>query len=665
MLARMVRTIVALGLLVGCARSARSTTAGMDASADLSEATVARDENAAGEEDVPAAPDARPPARVEGLPFSPGCPADDRWRWANPLPQGQTLTAAWAASERDVWAVGVAGTILHFDGGRWTCVPSGTTQDLRTVWGSGPDDVWAAGTGRGPGTPEILRWNGRAWARVAHATGQNVLAIGGTGPNDVWVFSDANYPAMHWDGAEWTRTATVGSQSLRALWGSRADDIWAIGFDGAYGVWHWDGSAWSNRTELPFTVRPYPPLLGIWGRSAREVWAVGYSADEPRVIRWDGSAWQRVTTPATGPLVRVWGSGERDVWILGVREVLHWDGRAWSTRPVGGTIPELREVRAAVAVSGERDAWFVGQGGQMARWDGERWSESPPSVREHQRAVWGASETDIWSVGAQGTTLHWDGATWRRVPSGTTEELVAVWGRSGRDVWAAGARGSAIHWDGARWSTVPVPGAVTIADGAGDPDGRAWVVGRGARSPFVARWDGARWAPMLAGLEGLDRAELRAVWAGSDGVAWVVGRVPPVGVGEGRPPPTESVALRWDGARWTRVATEIAGGFGDVWGASASEVYATAGGGVVRWAGAGWAPALQPGDGEPPVERLWGLDARNVWGVGGHTLRRWDGRQWTATTFRVPHGTIADLWAADADRIWLVGSLGLIARRAR
>lgn len=78
-------------------------------SVNRDEMTVPREDGPGGGADIQNTPDG-PPPRVEGLPFSPGCPADDPWRWANPLPQGQTLTAAWAASERDVWAVGVAGT---------------------------------------------------------------------------------------------------------------------------------------------------------------------------------------------------------------------------------------------------------------------------------------------------------------------------------------------------------------------------------------------------------------------------------------------------------------------------------------------------------------------------------------------------------------------------
>ncbi len=661
----MLRTTFVLGVLLGCASAVGTATgpAAPDATSDHGETTAPREDVLAGGTDAGNVLDA-PTARVEGLPFSPGCPADDPWRWANPLPQGQTLTAAWAASERDVWAVGVAGTILHFDGDRWTCVPSGTTQDLRTVWGSGPDDVWAAGTGRGVGTTEILRWDGRRWTRVAYAAGQNVLSIGGTSRTDVWVFSDPLYPAMHWDGAQWTRTTAVGSFAPRALWGSRPDDLWAIGFDGAFGIWRWDGSAWNNRTPLPFAVRPYPPMLGIWGRSANEVWAVGYYADEPRVIRWDGRAWTNVTTPATGPLVRVWGSGERDVWILGIREILHWDGSVWTTRPIGGTVPDLRATWGGVAVSGVREAWFVGAGGQMARWDGERWGESPPAVRQHLRAVWGTSDANVWSVGAQGTILHWDGVAWRSVSSGTTEDLVAVWGRGARDVWSLGARSTSLRWDGARWSPVPVPGAMSLVDGGGDVEGGAWLVGRGARSPLIARWDGSQWAPALAGLDGLDRANLSAVWIGG-GSVWVVGSLPPVVMGEVRPPPTESVALRWDGARWVRVATDITGGFEDVWGVGPSEVYALGPAGVARWDGTRWTLVLRRGDNDPPVARLRGLDERHLWAVGGNTLQRWDGVQWTTTTFRVPHSPFADLWAADPDHLWLVGSLGLIARYAR
>ena len=35
-----------------------------------------------------------------------------RWRWENPLPQGNTLNGIWGSGARDAWAVGNGGTIL-------------------------------------------------------------------------------------------------------------------------------------------------------------------------------------------------------------------------------------------------------------------------------------------------------------------------------------------------------------------------------------------------------------------------------------------------------------------------------------------------------------------------------------------------------------------------
>ena len=53
---------------------------------------------------------------------------------------------------RSVWAVGDAGTILHYDGTRWSpslaAFPVGKKRpDLLGVWGSSPSDVWIVGDG--------------------------------------------------------------------------------------------------------------------------------------------------------------------------------------------------------------------------------------------------------------------------------------------------------------------------------------------------------------------------------------------------------------------------------------------------------------------------------------------------------------------------------------
>ncbi|MBK6535930.1 MAG: hypothetical protein IPF99_42285 [Deltaproteobacteria bacterium] len=56
-----------------------------------------------------------------------------------------TLYGVWGAAPNDVWAVGEGGTILHWDGARWSSIPSNTTATLRSVWGASAGDVWAVG----------------------------------------------------------------------------------------------------------------------------------------------------------------------------------------------------------------------------------------------------------------------------------------------------------------------------------------------------------------------------------------------------------------------------------------------------------------------------------------------------------------------------------------
>jgi len=57
------------------------------------------------------------------------------------------LLAARGGGRGDIFAVGSAGAIVHFNGSAWSAMTSGTTQTLLGVWGSGPGNVFAVGRG--------------------------------------------------------------------------------------------------------------------------------------------------------------------------------------------------------------------------------------------------------------------------------------------------------------------------------------------------------------------------------------------------------------------------------------------------------------------------------------------------------------------------------------
>ena len=58
---------------------------------------------------------------------------------------GQDLRAVWGSSASDVWAVGDAGTMLHYDSKKWNTLPTAIDMHLWSIWGSGPDNIVATG----------------------------------------------------------------------------------------------------------------------------------------------------------------------------------------------------------------------------------------------------------------------------------------------------------------------------------------------------------------------------------------------------------------------------------------------------------------------------------------------------------------------------------------
>jgi hypothetical protein len=201
------------------------------------------------------------------------------------------------ASDVDVWMVGEAGRISHFDGVSFEEHDAPTTA---TLWGAiafAPDDVWAVGG-----------------------------MVGGpaTQPDDV---------VLHYDGASWTAVTLPGEPQGRALfkvWGSSSDDLFVVGEAGI--LWHKQGDIWTLESDPPLAAGN---LTTVHGCSATEVYAVG-GRD---VLRYDGAAWSKVDLPLsndvngvfcvdseTAALVGMGGLKQRRVdgaWIDDFIEVPH------------------------------------------------------------------------------------------------------------------------------------------------------------------------------------------------------------------------------------------------------------------------------------------------------------------------------------------------------
>ena len=121
----------------------------------------------------------------------------DRWCFTNPLPQGNTIWSAWALDANNVWAVGEAGTLIHWDGRDWSGQSRRVDRPLRGVWGVDANNVWAVGA-----DGVILKWNGVAWTTQRSGTNTNLFGVWASDPNNAWAVGDSML-VLHWDGTSW------------------------------------------------------------------------------------------------------------------------------------------------------------------------------------------------------------------------------------------------------------------------------------------------------------------------------------------------------------------------------------------------------------------------------------------------------------------------------
>lgn len=260
--------------------------------------------------------------------LSPGCGGDDHGgRAADAAVDAAALgwsqetfpdsqfdpSAVWGTASNDVWAVGVGGVIVHYDGSTWTAVPSPTTNQLFGVWGTATDDVWAVGT-------EIVHYDGSAWSIVPGAPADMMTGVWASARNDAWLITQ-NGQVGHWDGATWTLT-TVSGDLLLGIHGTSPSDVWISAWKGK--TFHGGVGGFSPvATPSGAATEAITSIFAIGG----EVWAGGYHR---LVLRYTADAWSIFHAPSSGlPFINgISASSGSDVWFVGTEgSIQRYDGQ--------------------------------------------------------------------------------------------------------------------------------------------------------------------------------------------------------------------------------------------------------------------------------------------------------------------------------------------------
>ena len=196
---------------------------------------------------------------------------------------------------------------------------------INRVWGSSDKDVWAAGN-----NGNMIHWDGKAWRRIAVPTGNDLLGIWGASDKDVWAVGEAGV-VIHWDGTAWSRvTSSVpDSSALNDVWGSSGSNIWAVGDRGV--VIQYDGTAWGAHS-LPQINN----LLTVWASGSSDAWIGG---DLGLLLHWDGTGWAEVASGSATAFNTIRGTASNKIWATKQnRDVWTYDGMKWTrSTAISGT----------------------------------------------------------------------------------------------------------------------------------------------------------------------------------------------------------------------------------------------------------------------------------------------------------------------------------------
>ncbi len=557
------------------------------------------------------------------------------------------LRAVWGSSEKDVFAVGWDGMILHYDGNRWQAMDSGTGEALRHVWGYDAGTVFAVG-GDTSG-PVIVRYDGTAWNLVYTRPAGLLNGVWGISPDNIWAvgkFDTTRGMILHWDGAEWKETGPPNLSELYGIWGTSAEDIFVSGTKGQ--ILHWDGQTWSEMTSDTTAT-----LRSVWGSGKNDVFAVGLNT----ILHYNGTVWSSMKEGSGRNLYNIWGTGPDNVYTTGNKGlILHYDGRQWQEE-ASGTEHGLWGIRGCsennVFVSGEKgvvlhndgtgwktlkeadiqyngiwsfssenaaEAVAVGEAGSILHYDGSEWKEKGKGLYPNLNGVWGRSPWEIYAVGNEGTLLHFNGVKWHRQDSGTYVNLYDVWGLpedSGQDVFIAGDKGTVLHFDGHQWQRMNTGTELKLQGiwaAEADTEAGYKIFAAGSKG-IVLHFDGSTWHHRYITRSTSSATDLYDIWGSSPEDVYACG------AGGG--------LFHYDGYNWHEIRTDTNTTFRGMWGSSASDVYVPGYGVILHYDGSEWIRMPAP----PKIfNAVWGLSRFDLFAAGNFdTLVRY-----TAVAIAVP-----------------------------
>lgn len=521
--------------------------------------------------------------------------------------------------------IGGINSVRRWDGRRWHTIGFGAPPFVSTLAFSGTTlyaGGWFASAG-GAIVNGLARWDGASWRGVSggvtHSDNQASVSQLLTRNGRLYVVGHfdqaggvpANGLAV-WDGTAWSAmdgANAPGAPSAVSALTFAQDMLYAsttYSETGRYKstVTRWDGQAWTqlgptfeaDSDSRIVSLQWYAGQLYATGR-----FHIAGETDIAAVVRWDGTRWQGIGTPA-----KLGGDGDAMVIRSGLlyfgsvarggeRLLLSWNGSTWSrTGPVQAGVKRIRsfaQTASSFYIGGDFEYLYASQGSAQRvnhvaqLLDGE-WRPLGSGLAMSFTGTMVAAGDDVYLLDGSQNNRVWNGNYWRMLEQGfqigqPVSDGRTLFSRRGMEivrrdtaVWTtigtangqirhivAGASGlyaagtfttidgvavtSMARWKGASWHAVGDATVIGSFHTAHVTDGGLYIGGAfsgvgDVRATHIARWDGTAWRPLGAGIP---EAGIIAI-TGSDNDLYVASDND-----------TNAVIRHWDGAAWRVIVT--------------------------------------------------------------------------------------------------------------
>jgi hypothetical protein len=538
------------------------------------------------------------------------CSAATGWCWLRPQPQGNNLTGVWAYDGSRAFAVGWAGTIMHYDGKMWSRQISGVSirTKLHAVWGASASDVFAVGEDEN-NQGIVLHYDGVSWSKATISGSKRIRSVWGTTGANVYATAEGGH-VLRYDGKNWNTEHHDGSIN----W---AIAVWTIG-DQVFAGWGGNilHKAGASASWVVKPLKSCTTVTSLWGASATSVYALCALG---QIHRYDGQEWALEGTLTTQTMYGLGASGAGHRFAVGLNGAIH--RRPYSTAPWKlETTPTTNALRS-ISATGSR-IFVVGDGGVLL-WssNGSSWTEQSSGTSKGQIfSFLGPSSTDLAAVDGESKLWHFNGSSWSDKGQVVTPavQLYALWGPSTSDLFTGGQ-----GWHIYRSSKGGWPISHTGSGGKWDHVKAIW--GRAGNDVFatgsggvIKHFDGLAWsqAHVVPGME------LKSLWSDKTNIfAAGLGGV---------------VHHQEQGGKWTADKLPTAASINALWGSDGDNVYAVGTGAAARFNGVEWKEMPLPAEVKgASLLSLCGTSATELY-AGGATgeLLRHSGGSWQA----IPHG---------------------------